>query len=402
MAIKANWDSMSLEQRLTAVTLDIMRHPQFALMSGVVCAGKTQVEDTMPTAATDGLDVWYGRNFMMQQSMEQVRWVVLHENFHKALKHCTHATDIVKQYPDESNRAQDYEINLMIFDMDPLETFARRPAGISILFDEKYRGMSWMQILRLLLKEKKEGKSGGNASQGKPFDEHRSGKRSPQEDQAVEKAIDDALRQGKILSTHAGGSGGGAKIDGHAVQRDTDWRAALAQFVTGIIAGEDFSRYNPPNKRMLPLGVIMPSHFSQASGGFIVAGDTSGSMAGVYPVLMGEIARICQTAQPEYVRMLWWDTKVRGEQYFTAANYEGIGKLLKPAGGGGTTPSCVVRYVAEKQYKPKAIIWLTDGVFFSSPADTQVPQLWGVIDNESFKPSKGKVVHINSLYHTKG
>jgi predicted metal-dependent peptidase len=150
---------------------------------------------------------------------------------------------------------------------------------------------------------------------------------------------------------------------------------------------------------LLPLGFIMPSHFSESSGGFIIAADTSGSMEGVYPVLFGEVARICQLVRPEYVRLLWWDGVVQSEQYFTPDKYDDIGKLFKPVGGGGTTPACVTQYIREKQYKPKAVIWLTDGDFYAPPGSLDIPQLWGVVDNPRFVPTQGKVVHINSLYN---
>ena len=59
--------------------------------------------------------------------------------------------------------------------------------------------------------------------------------------------------------------------------------------------------------------------------------------------------------------------------------------------------SCVAEYVREKQYKPKAVIYLTDGYIESNYSvcdGTQV--LWGVVDNDHFVPSKGKAVRIYS------
>lgn len=413
MTSKYNWDRMPLEQRLVAAGLDITRHPEFSMLGGVVCTGQMFVEDALSTAATDGIDEFYGREFMMQQSMEQVRWVRLHENYHKALKHCVTARDIVSKYPRESNMAQDYEINLAIYDMDPQERFARRPSGIEICFDEQYRGMSWIEILRHLIKPGKGGKSGQKQGQGQgqgqgggaggSFDQHRFKQRSPEEQAKADKAITDAIAQGHIISRSFGkgaGKGTGINVLDRAMrERRTDWREPLRQFVTSIVAGDDMSRFCPPNKRLLPLGFIMPSHFSESSGGFIIAADTSGSMSGVYPVLFGEVARICQLVRPEYVRLLWWDGKVQSEQYFTPDKYDDIGKLFKPVGGGGTTPACVTQYIREKQYKPKAVIWLTDGDFYAHPGSLDIPQLWGVVDNPRFVPTQGKVVHINSLYN---
>lgn len=423
MAHPTHWAKMSIQERITAATIDITRSPEFCKLSGVVCAGKVDVlSGTGITAGTDGLNVFYGEEFMLQRSVEEVRWVVLHENNHKALKHCTHYRDLVDKYPHESNLAQDFEINLMIYDMDPTEKFAKRPAGVEICFDEKYRGMSWIAILRSLIKPKdKEPDQGRGQNKGQqqgqgqgqgqspsqgngqrnpqPFDKHIRNKRSNAAIEKVDKVIGDALHQGEIIAAkhRAGGGKGGKQINTSAAQRNTQWRSHLQQFVTNIITGDEQSRFCPPNKRLLPLGFIMPTHFSEAAGGLIIAGDTSSSMGSIYPVLLGEITRVCQIAKPEWVRVLWWDTKVCGDQLFKPEQYADIGKLLKPAGGGGTEPRCVSLYIVQKQYTPKGIVWLTDGEFFSTPAPISIPQIWGVVDNEKFVPSQGKVVHINSL-----
>ena len=409
MASKHNWDSMSLEQRLAAAGIDIMRHNEFCLLSSFVCMGKIHIVDGMPTAATNGSDEFYGREFMLAQNMKQVRWVRIHENMHKALKHCITYDDVCKKYPDESNMAMDFVINLMIREMDPAEEFAQQP-DIKLCYDEDFKGMSFIEVLRILLQEKGRGKSQGQgqgqASKGKarpkPFDEHKradkASGRDPKEVDKHERAVDDGREQGKIIAGRmAGNKSKGTDVFKTAAQRDTDWRNALRLVFTEIVQGDDHSRFSPPNKRMLPMGFVMPSHFSEATGEVIIAGDTSGSMSGIYPVLFGEVAQICKTAQPERVRVLWWDTEVCGEQVFTRDNYDDLTKVLKPKGGGGTSPAAVVRYISEKNLKPKAIVWLTDGYLDGSPTYTSMTQVWGVIDNESFVPPQGKVIHINSL-----
>jgi predicted metal-dependent peptidase len=81
-------------------------------------------------------------------------------------------------------------------------------------------------------------------------------------------------------------------------------------------------------------------------------------------------------------------------QEFTPDTYADIRKLLKPAGGGGTTPQCVADYIAEKRLKFQCGIWLTDGYIGQEPVGLQLPQLWGVVENENFDARTGKTVHI--------
>ena len=283
--------------------------------------------------------------------------------------------------------------------------------------------MSFIEVLRELLQEGGKGGTGGDGKSGKggdgksgkggdgngkgggrpkPFDEHRRADKASGRDakdvDAHERRVDDGRENGKTIAARmAGNKGLGKELVNSAAQRDTDWRNALRIVFTEITQGDDNSRFCPPNKRMLPLGFVMPSHFSEATGEVIIAGDTSGSMGSIYPVLLGEVAQICKTVQPERVRVLWWDTEVCGEQVFTRDNYDDLAKLLKPKGGGGTSPAAVVQYISEKNLKPKAIIWLTDGYLDGSTTNTPVTQVWGVIDNASFVPPQGKVIHINSL-----
>jgi predicted metal-dependent peptidase len=82
---------------------------------------------------------------------------------------------------------------------------------------------------------------------------------------------------------------------------------------------------------------------------------------------------------------------------FTPDNYEAIASLMKPQGGGGTTVSAVADYIQEKQYEPRALIYLTDGYIESEYRTPALPILWGVVDNTRFVPRVGKKVDICSF-----
>ncbi len=394
------WQAQDLSARIKVVHTDIMRHPEYALFAGIVCMGDVRISDSYPTAATNGRDVFYGRKFCGDLNQKQMRYVVLHENGHKAMRHCVEYREIVKKYPKLSNIAQDHVINLMIEECDPHWQFVQLPLD-SICRDPKYKGWSFIEVLQDLIKNGKPDDDGDDGNSGGSFDEHLDGSElGDDEMQRVGKQVDEALRQGKILSDKLRGRGtgnGGNPLDATIQQRETDWREALRDFVQSMCSGYDNSRFCPPNKRLQPLGFIMPSHFSETIGELIVACDTSGSMGGVYPTVFGEIARICETVRPERVRIIWWDDGVNSEQEFTPDDYDKIAGLMKPQGGGGTRVSCVAEYVAEKQYKPVAVIYLTDGYIESSYTVPDVPCLWGVVDNKSFKPRVGMKVDISSI-----
>jgi predicted metal-dependent peptidase len=140
----------------------------------------------------------------------------------------------------------------------------------------------------------------------------------------------------------------------------------------------------------------MPSHFTETVGELILAPDTSGSMGPYYRLIFGEIARILTLVKPASVRVLWWDTAICGDQVFKPADYEQIATLLKPAGGGGTTPQVVVDHIIKHKINAQGIVWLSDGYLGCQDPMTPMPSLWGIVDNDSFVPTYGKVLHISS------
>ena len=219
---------------------------------------------------------------------------------------------------------------------------------------------------------------------------------SPQEREKLEKMIDDANRQGELLVRKMRGDGkGGRDVFGTAQERQTNWKDALIDFIQTTCQGDENSRFCPPNKRLLASGFVMPSHFSETIGELVIACDTSGSMYPYYPLIFGEIARVCQSVKPEKVRVLWWDTEVAGDQEFKPDEYDQIAKLMKPKGGGGTVVSCVAQYMKEKEIKAKALIMLTDGYIESDFVLPELPILWGLVENDDFVPHTGKVMRIH-------
>jgi predicted metal-dependent peptidase len=389
-----SFDKLTPQQKVTAANMDIMKHSRHCALTGVIMLGNTVI-DNSPTAATDGLNVHYGREFLNGLNRKQVRYLVLHENYHKGFLHCVlpEYKRLSKKYPTLSNQAMDYVINLLIEDADP--DFVERPIE-ELCYDERFKNMSFMQVLKLLIRECEE--QGGDPTEptdeGGQFDEHIPGEDDAEKQQEITKEVERALRQGEFMARKlAGKDSAGKDIFGLSEDRQTDWIRAMQDWVCEVCAGDDDSRMFPPNKRMLPQGIIMPSHYSETVGELVIACDTSGSMEEYYGLLFGEVARICEQAKPDKVHVIWWDTKVCAAQEFLPHQYEDIAKLLKPKGGGGTNAQCVVNYMEDKEIKPKAMVWLTDGYIGSEPRN-DVPALWGVVDNDSFVPRNGKLLRI--------
>ena len=396
------WEKLTAHDKVIAVHVDISNNKDFASLSGYVYIGDVKFEN-IGTAGTDGRDVWYDPAFVDRLTRKQLRYLVSHESLHKGLMHCTNYKELSKKYPQLCNMAMDYVVNAIIEELDPNFSFVERPTEPAPLIDAKYQGFSFIEVLQDLLRNPPPPPpvgSGAGDGKGGAMDEHmfdRAVEVGSKEANELGRQIDDAARQGKLLADKlAGKASRGSVLERATQKRDTNWREHMREWVTALCEGDEYSRFAPPNKRLLPLGVVMPSHFSEATGELIVACDTSGSMGGIYPTVFGEIARIAQNVNPDGVRVIWWDSAVCGEQLFKPHEFNNIAGLLKPLGGGGTSPNCVVEYIRAKKYQPKGVVWLTDGYLDGSDGKVDVPALWGVVDNDHFVPPQGKAVRIYS------
>ena len=103
---------------------------------------------------------------------------------------------------------------------------------------------------------------------------------------------------------------------------------------------------------------------------------------------------ITLAAQPEKLHVMYWDTKVAQHEVFTREQMGTVVAATKPKGGGGTTPSCVTKYMAANNIKPKVCIVLTDGEVGGDWGGTwPSPVLWVILGNKNARPDVGVVVH---------
>ena len=415
------------EKRIERAHAQLMKHPDFCLFSGVFMIGKVSISDTHPSACTNGRDVVYGRAFVDSLDDKQLAFVVVHEAMHKAYRHLTVWKNIAKENPQLANAAMDYVINLQIVDSDRsgrVVTMPRDADGKLLgLLDEKYRDMDTKQVYQLLKKEMDEGGDGGNGNgqpdnpsgsrsgQGQPqngngdgdsqgFDEHDwDGARdlSAEEEEALTREVDSALREGAILAgkmkgkVHRG-------ID-ELLHPKVDWREALREFVKTHTRGGDQSTWRRPNRRYLGIDIVMPSAVSQKAELCVLGVDTSGSIGGsMLAQFMGEINSICEEVAPETVELLYWDSHVAGRETYHGAEVEQLINTTKPRGGGGTTPECVPIFLEAERIAPQCVIMLTDGEFYGDGwhewSRISAPVLWCVVGNKNFVPKYGQSVYV--------
>lgn len=396
------------ERKLKRVKISLLRNDRLAFWRGVMMVGKTELRDDIPTACTDGCNEYYGRALVEQLNEKELAFVILHENRHKIGRDMTVWRRLFNENKALINAACDYYINLSLVDMDPMETmiaFPRTSDGERMgLYDERFRGMSVPQIYRLLKDEAEAsgGAGGGGDGDGDGnFDEHDWGgaaQRTKEQQDKLEKEIDQALRQGEIEHRRLNGDQAGnmERSLNELLQPKIDWREVLSEFVRSTCSGRDTSSWRRPNRRYLAQDIFMPSFISERVGRVIVGVDTSGSIGGSeLTSFLSEVAAIANEVRPEKIDLLYWDTRVARHEEYDEANLDLLFSSTKPAGGGGTDVNCVFNYAKEKRIEPECCIILTDGYTPWPKEPPEYPTLW-VITTRSITAPNGVTVHMDN------
>jgi predicted metal-dependent peptidase len=395
--------TLTEEQRLTKAMADIIGNQNYIALAGILMMGDHRVVEDgyrgCSTAMTNGKDVVYARGFVQGLTDAEFRFLILHETYHVLYRHLTTYRHLYDENPQLANMACDYVINLKLieFDLTTNKGFITMPkVG---LIDTKYRGMDSAQVYNLLKDDQGKGNGKGKGD-GETIDKHDwdgAEEMTADEKKELERAIDEAVRQGALIAGKMGS--GGARLLDDVLQSRVDWREALREFVSTTCSGNDYSTWRRPNRRYISAGVYLPSGITETVGELVIAIDTSGSIGGrELGQFLGEISAIAKAVRPQAVRLLYWDTRVCRDEYYMQNQLDDIAKSTKPAGGGGTAVGCVPAYMREKQIKPQAVVVLTDGYLGGSWGTWEVPVLWCVLNNKSARPSTGKAVHIDSQY----
>ncbi len=415
---------LTAEQRIERCHVQMMKHKNFALFSGLFMIGKVSVVDKdLPfTAQTNGLDVIYGRGFVDSLNDKQLSFLILHENMHKAYRHLVVWDKLYKQNAVLANMACDYVINLQIHDYDreqEVTEFPTTPDGKNLgCMDEAYRGMDAHQVFLELVK--KHGKDAGKQKvyvvgsgneqgdgegegEGLPdgLDEHDwegAESMSEQEKESQAKEIESALRQGSILVGKMGGN-----VDRNISEMlvpKINWKDALREFVKSVTQGKDQTSWRRLHKRYIASDIIMPSSYDEKVGNIVIGIDTSGSIGTEeLTQFLSEVKSICDEVSPEAIDVLYWDTHVASRETYQSNELSNLVESTKPAGGGGTEPACVPKYMHKHNMRGECLLMLTDGYIpAQEPSNWEIgmPVLWCVKGNRHFNDAKvvGKVVHV--------
>jgi predicted metal-dependent peptidase len=421
------------ETRIKKAHITLMQHPSTALYSGVIASGKNEVIDAEQeggkfTAYTDGINKVYCREYVAEYDNEaKLRGLILHENLHVALKQIPRHKDLQEDHK-LLNYAMDFVVNDIIKNTEGHTGYAKEPLVLlpdGALYHPMFHDWAVRKVYNYLKQRKDEldkadekgeqpkscdqqdkSSSGGEGEtdidealrgMDKEMDGHRFGEVTEMDAEQLKKLegeIDKALRQGGMLAGRMGATV--PRVIGDMLEPTVDWREVLREFVQSAMRGKDEYTWRKMSKPYLANDMYIPSMHSETMGELVVAIDTSGSIDNEQiSEFASELASICDLCNPDKVRVLWWDTKVHGEQVFTG-NYQDIGKMLKPLGGGGTHVGCVSDYMIKNSVNAEVLVIFTDGyVERDIKWEVTAPTMWFVTQNGSFDPpANGRMVKV--------
>jgi predicted metal-dependent peptidase len=367
--------TISVEQRITRANIAIMRSSAWGFLGGIIKTGNVTVE-SIGTAATDGINVIYDPKFVEKLTDAELRFLVLHENMHKAYRHMSTWVGLRNIDAQMCNMAMDYVINGEIIankgDLD-----VSMPEGG--LYDPKFAGMDTPTVFRHLRADPDLYRRLGNGMDG-----HIMGKPVSAEAQAE---MDIAIRQ----SAGSAPANRARAIQSASVKK-RDWREVLQAEWSTTVPGRDDQSWSRINPVYLSMGVYLPGSVAMSAKHVNFCIDTSGSITQeTLGKAAATVADLCASYPPESLNVIWWDTQAHVQPVPTEA-YSTVAGILKPQGGGGTDPSCLLEHIQGESFT----IVLTDGYFYKdSTKDFPANTVWLLVEGGTQAAiTVGKVVEM--------
>ena len=357
----------------------------------LLCRLIIKERNDIPTMATEGKHIFYNREFVESLSLDDLKFVMMHEVYHCAFFHHTR-----RGYRDPKlwNIAGDYAIN-------PILVNSGRRMLESGLYDKKYDGWSAEKIYDDILDnaeivemaENMEGDCGGTGI-FVDASETEAGRAESEADwnQRIVAAVESAKMRGTV-------PGGFENYVKEFLDPKVPWHDKLRQYAIDQVRSD--YNWTKPMKKMIAEGVYLPSE--QPEDGInkaVVVKDTSGSITH-YPELLqqfgGEISSMLEEGLIEEMYVLDVDSEVQGVQLLTKEDTPLT--ELGVNGGGGTAFEPAFEWVEENNIYPSLFIYLTDmyGSFPDTPPN--YPVIWVAYDSSPEyyrdKCTFGDIIEVN-------
>ena len=343
----------------------LLRHPFFGNLATRM--GIKEADDWLPTAATDGRNIYFNRKFFTPLTVKQVEFVIAHEILHAVFDHMSRREG---RDPKIFNIACDYAVNGQIV-RDRIGDY--NLPDIKIFHDPKYYGWSAEQVYDEIYEKYDEEQL---AALGQMLDEHldsdgNSKDGQPKYTKEQLKEIRDEMREAVMQAAQAAGAGNVPASIQRMIKELTEpkmnWREIIRQQIQSTIKNDyTFMR---PNRKGWHMSAILPGTNYDETIDICVAIDMSGSIGDDQAKdFLTEIKGIMEEYKDFNIKLWCFDTRVYNEASFTGYTVDEFDEY-EVAGGGGTEFMCNWDYMKEHDIVPKKFIMFTDGYPYGSWGD---------------------------------
>lgn len=323
------------------------------------------IEDpAVNTMCTDGQVIRWNPTWVAGCTNKRLKTTIAHE-----VAHCLylHMFRMDGKDHDTWNQATDYVIN------GHLKKDSNMDVGGDWLYDPQFDGWNAERVYAFLRNQQQKNEDNGtpNPEKGQgPGDI--SPAPAPSDDQSnTEGDWAIAAEESTSIARKAGvlPSGAAEQMKAEHMTPD-DWKQRLAEFVQNL-QPSDYT-FMRPNRRFIWQGMILPGLLKESLPYIGIAVDTSGSTSALRRAFAAHVSSIAKDARPEYIRVVYCDSKVQGEQTFEPDDEI----TMNVRGGGGTALQPAID--AFRDDPPACLIYLTDYYSSDIPQDPGYPVLWAV------------------------
>ncbi len=347
---------LELEKRLSGATMRLRsRQPFFAALA---LFARSSLRDDIPTAATDGRDLFWNREFLARLTPAEVDGVLLHEVLHAALLHVTRRGP---REPLAWNVACDIVVNGIVSGAGLIlpKGAVRKKEWEGFSVEEVYALLDKHAVILTLPEGAEDLLNPGPGGR-----------------ESIEAHWKQAIAQAKTLVQASGQGSVPAGLDrelGGLEPARLNWRSYLWRYL--VRTPTDFSELD---RRLIYRGLYVETLQSDSVRVFVCI-DTSGSIGTAeLKLFVSELLGIL-SAYPHIEADLWWaDADAYGPHRLESAYDE----IPRPRGGGGTDFRPFFKAVEKKIYEdgiPDALcVYLTDGYGTFPDPPPALATLWVV------------------------
>lgn len=346
-----------------------------AFLGSLMCSLEFQWTEELPTAATDGVKLFWNPGYFKSLPTASRTTDLSHELWHVAFLHNLRRGS---RDPETWNIACDIKIDLMLEQMK--FTFE----GIKgVPRDKKY--LNWVEedIYDDLMKNPPPQPMSCTCCLSKVGP-------PTMGDQATVNAVVLAMQQAKAANQAGNLPGSIEETLKKFLEPVIPWQTVLMRFFTEML-DEDYT-WARPNRRYQDM--YLPSRFTDDGRleHLMYFLDISGSIGkGDSIRFNSELKYIQEVLKPQKLTMVQFDTQICEVRVLEEGDPF---DEFKVSTGGGTCLVCVREYIQE--HKPTAAVIFSDlEVAPMRPLDHDIPVIWAAIRNKGAKVPFGKLIHID-------